>query len=100
MRGWRSGEASSRCGAVGVPWRQRVRLLAGEYGVLAAAGVVCGMIPALVAIQPAARALGAQLPWAAMATVAAGLVVCLAVCVWGAARAAAGRFDPAALREL
>jgi predicted lysophospholipase L1 biosynthesis ABC-type transport system permease subunit len=87
-------------GAVGVPWRQRVRLLAGEYGVLAAAGVVCGMLPALVAIQPAARALGAQLPWLAMGAVAAGLAGCLAVCVWGAARAAAGRFDPAALREL
>jgi hypothetical protein len=86
--------------AVGLRRRAAVGLLAVEYGVLVAAGLAAGILPALAAIQPAARALGGQLPWGAMAGVVAGLFVCAAVCVSAAACAAANRIRPDALREL
>jgi len=86
--------------AVGVARRNVVRLLAAEYGVLVAAGLVSGILPALVAIQPAARSLGGALPWRTMAVAIIVLVLCAAGCVWGAACAAARRFDPDALRDL
>ncbi len=86
--------------AVGVARRSVVRLLAAEYGLLVAAGLVSGILPALVAIQPAARSLGGALPWRTMAVAIIVLVLCAAGCVWGAAHTAARRFDPDALRDL
>ena len=86
--------------AVGVARRAVVRLLAAEYGLLVAAGLVSGILPALVAIQPAARSLGGALPWGTMAAVFVVLLLCSAGCVWGAAYAAARRFEPDALRDL
>jgi hypothetical protein len=86
--------------AVGVARRAVVRLLAAEYGLLVAAGLVSGILPALVAIQPAARSLGGALPWGTMAAVIVVLLLCSAGCVWGAAYAAARRFEPDALRDL
>ncbi|HRR33698.1 MAG TPA: FtsX-like permease family protein [Kiritimatiellia bacterium] len=86
--------------AVGVARRDVIRLLAAEYGLLVAAGLAAGVLPALVAIQPAARSLGGALPWEMMAIVIAMLLLCAAGCVWGAACAAARRFEPDALRDL
>lgn len=86
--------------AVGVARRNVVRLLAAEYGVLVMAGLVSGILSALVAIQPAARSLGGALPWRTMAVAILVLVLCAVGCVWCAARAAARRFDPDALRDL
>ncbi len=87
-------------GAVGVERRHVVRLLAAEYGLLVAAGLVSGILPALVAIQPAARSLGSRLPWGTMGAVVAALLLCAAGCVWGAACVAVRRFDVGALRDL
>jgi len=85
--------------AVGLPRRAAVRLLAAEYGALLAAGLAIGIVPALVAIQPAARSLGALLPWGAMAAVVAAMFVCAALCVASAAFAVSRRFGPAVLKE-
>jgi len=86
-------------GAVGLSRRLVVRSLAAEYGVLVAAGLGCGVVPALVAIQPAAQALHGALPWAAMAGVLAAMALCAAACVAAAAGAATRRFDADALKE-
>jgi len=85
--------------AVGLPRRTVMRLLAAEYGVLVLAGLVIGTVPALVAIQPAARVLRSAMPWLAMAGIVAGLFLCAALCVFSAAYAAARRFGPEVLKE-
>ena len=85
--------------AVGLPRGAALRLLAAEYGVMVLAGLAVGLVPALVAIQPAARSLRGALPWMAMAGVVAGLFLCAAVCVFAAARIAARRYGPEVLKE-
>ncbi len=85
--------------AVGVPRREVVRLMTAEYGVLALAGLVAGTVPALVAIQPAARSLGDRLPWGAMAGIVAAMLLCAALCVVLAALKASRRFGPEMLKE-
>ena len=94
----RSGELAL-LSAVGLPRRMVVRLFVAEYGVLVLAGLVIGLVPALVAIQPAARSLHSELPWRAMAGVVAGLFGCAGVCVVTAARAASRRYGPEVLKE-
>ena len=85
--------------AVGLPRRAVRRLLAAEYGALTLAGLGVGVVPALVAIQPAARSLGGALPWQAMTGVVAGLFGCAALCVALAAQAAAHGSGPEVLKE-
>lgn len=85
--------------AVGLTRRTVMRLLAAEYGVLALAGLVIGIVPALVAIQPAARALQGSLPWPATAGLLAAMFGSACVCVAGAAYAASRRFGPEVLKE-
>jgi hypothetical protein len=85
--------------AVGLPKSRVVSLLVAEYGSLVLAGLVIGSVPALVAIQPAARALKGALPWAAMAGILAGLFLCAALCVLCAAFAAARQYGPEVLKE-
>ncbi|MDD4017154.1 MAG: ABC transporter permease [Kiritimatiellae bacterium] len=85
--------------AVGLPRRAVTRLLAAEYGVLVLAGLVTGIVPALVAIQPAARVLGSGLPWPAMAGILAGFLGTAALCVISAAWAASRRYGPEVLKE-
>jgi len=85
--------------AVGLPRSAVVRLLGSEYGVVVLSGLVVGTVPALVAIQPAARALRGAMPWLAMAGVVGGLFVCAALCVLSAACVAARRFGPEVLKE-
>jgi len=85
--------------AVGLPRRVVMRLLAAEYGVLALTGLGVGIVPALVAIQPAARALGSTLPWLPMAGIVAGLFGCAIVSVTLAAWCASRRFGPEVLKE-
>jgi hypothetical protein len=86
-------------GALGLPPRTAAVLLAAEYGVMALVGLVAGLVPALVAVQPAARALRSDLPWGAMAGIVAGLVICTAASVLVAARVAPRRWGPEALKE-
>jgi predicted lysophospholipase L1 biosynthesis ABC-type transport system permease subunit len=85
--------------AVGVSRRRVVALLAAEYGTLVAAGLLAGVVPAWVAVQPAARSLHGALPWGAMAGVVAGLCGGAAASVFSAAWAAARRYGPEVLKE-
>lgn len=85
--------------AVGLPRRTVMLLLASEYGVLVLAGLVVGSVPALVAIQPAARALRGAMPWVAMAGIVGSLFLCAVLCVFVAAHAAASRFGLDVLKE-
>jgi ABC-type lipoprotein release transport system permease subunit len=85
--------------AVGLPRGTVMRLLMAEYGALVLAGLVVGGVPALVAIQPAARSLQGELPWQAMAGILAALLGSAAVCVVLAARAASRRYGPEVLKE-
>lgn len=50
--------------ALGLPHRHIRHLILAEYGVLVSAGLFTGLIPALLAIQPAAVALQSEMPWA------------------------------------
>ena len=85
--------------AVGVSRRRVAVLLAAEYGALVAAGLLAGVVPAWVAVQPAARSLHGALPWGAMAGVVAGLCGCAVASVLSAAWAAARRYGPEVLKE-
>jgi ABC-type lipoprotein release transport system permease subunit len=85
--------------AVGLPRQTVLRLLTAEYGVLVLAGLVVGIVPALVAIQPAARALQGALPWPSMTGILAALFGSAAACVALAARVASRRYGPEVLKE-
>jgi ABC-type lipoprotein release transport system permease subunit len=85
--------------AVGLPRQTVLRLLAAEYGILVLTGLMVGIVPALVAIQPAARALQGSLPWQAMAGILAALFGSAAFCVTGAAWVASHRYGPEVLKE-
>lgn len=85
--------------ALGLTRRTVVILLVAEYGVLVLAGLVVGSMSALVAIQPAVRSLGSQLPWGTMAGLIAGLFVSAAMSVFCAALAASRRYGPEVLKE-
>jgi ABC-type lipoprotein release transport system permease subunit len=49
--------------AIGLPHKHILLLILAEYGVLVSVGLITGLIPALVAIQPAAYALRSEMPW-------------------------------------
>ena len=85
--------------AVGLSRQTVLRLLASEYGIQVLAGLLVGIVPALVAIQPAARALQGALPWQAMAGILAAMFGSAVLCVMLAARVASHRFGPEALKE-
>jgi len=85
--------------AVGVSRKQVMLLLSAEYGTLVLIGLAVGTVSALVAIQPAARSLGTQLPWGAMAGIIAGLCVSAALSVFCAAFAASRHYGPEVLKE-
>jgi len=94
-----------RCGelallnAVGLPRSAAVRMLAAEYGALVLAGLAVGVVPALAAIQPAARSLGGRLPWAEMTGILSALALCACGSVLAAAYAASRRFGPEVLKQ-
>lgn len=85
--------------AVGLPRRVVARLLAAEYGTLVLAGLAVGVVPALVAIQPAARSLHSAMPWLAMAAIIAAMLASAALCVALASLAASRRFGPEVLKD-
>jgi len=71
--------------ALGIRRRQIGLLIAAEYGVLVVTGLTAGILPALIAIQPAAHALGSQMPWAAMTTLITLLLLSAVASVLSAA---------------
>ncbi|MCL2104466.1 MAG: hypothetical protein FWH21_05355, partial [Kiritimatiellaeota bacterium] len=75
--------------ALGIRRGQIAVLVAAEYGLLVGVGLVVGILPALVAIQPAAYALGGQMPWGVMGGIVALLFVSAAASIAIAAGVAA-----------
>ena len=59
--------------AVGVPSRQVLAYLLAEHLYVLVAGLVAGVVPALVAVQPALRSLGHGMPVGAMAAIIAAM---------------------------
>ncbi len=75
--------------AVGVPARQVLVYLLAEHVYVLLAGLVAGVLPALVAVQPAMRNLGQEMPMGAMATMIAAMVLVGFLCIAAAVRSAA-----------
>jgi putative ABC transport system permease protein len=71
--------------ALGLTRKQIFLLLISEYGALIASGLLCGLIPALIAIQPAATALKNQMPWLTLLGVIAALILSAIICIIGSA---------------
>jgi hypothetical protein len=71
--------------ALGLTRKQVFLLLISEYGALIASGLLCGLIPALIAIQPAATALKNQMPWLTLLGVIAALILSAIICIIGSA---------------
>jgi ABC-type lipoprotein release transport system permease subunit len=61
--------------AVGVPPRKVLLYLMMEHVYVLLAGLLAGIVPALVAVQPAMRNLGQEMPVGAMAAIIAAMVV-------------------------
>ena len=64
------------------------RMLTAEHAVLLALGVAGGLASAAVAVLPAIRSAGAEIPWVPLASALAGVLACGLVCVYGAAAVA------------
>jgi len=76
--------------AVGFTGEDVCRMLFMEHAVLLAAGVICGLLPALLAVAPAIAARGQDFPGGRIALIIAALLVSgavwIRVAVAGAAR--------------
>ena len=72
-------------GALGIPRKQIFLLLLSEYGALVACGLLSGLIPALIAIQPAATSLKSEMPWLTLLGVIASLILSAILCIVGSA---------------
>jgi len=83
--------------AVGVRRRRTALTLICEYGTLTTVGVLCGVVPAMIAIQPAALSLNSTVNWRLVATVVLILCAAAAASVAGGAFLALRRFNPALL---
>jgi len=75
--------------AVGVPPRKVLLYLMMEHVYVLLAGLLAGIVPALVAVQPAMRSLGQEMPVGAMAAIIAAMVVAGLLGTWSAVRTAA-----------
>jgi ABC-type antimicrobial peptide transport system permease subunit len=84
--------------AVGLPRRQLWHYWMAEYLYLLLAGLVAGVLPALVAMQPALRSLGQELPVGVMAAVIAAMGATGALGITAAVLATTRLPLPAALR--
>lgn len=67
--------------AIGLTHRQIFLLLLAEYGALVSVGLMIGLIPALVAIQPAAYALQSEMPWRLIIGVIILLLTSAFICI-------------------
>ncbi len=86
--------------AVGIPRGRIALLLFAEHFVLFSAGLAAGIVPALVAVLPALRSPGAQVPVSGLAAVALALVAAgAAVTLIAAAAGVRGPLVPALRRE-
>jgi len=86
--------------ACGVDGAQVLRMLSAEYGLLVAAGLLAGVLPALAAVRPAAQALGQQeMPWGVMAGLVGAMAAAGGVSVLCGVRRAIRRMPAAVLGE-
>lgn len=60
--------------AIGIPTRSVLSYLLVEYGAVLLAGLLAGAVPALVAVQPAMRGLGQEMPVGTMVALMAAMV--------------------------
>jgi ABC-type lipoprotein release transport system permease subunit len=72
-------------GALGLSRKHVFFLLFSEYGALIASGLFSGLLPALIAIQPAATALKSEMPWLTLLGVIASLILSAMLCIVGSA---------------
>jgi len=79
--------------ALGISRRHIVQALVTEYGLLATFGMLIGLIPALIAVQPAASALNSTLNWLLVSTVTGVLVAAAFAAVVCGSFFALRRFD-------
>lgn len=68
--------------AIGLPHRQILLLILAEYGALVTIGLVTGLIPAVVAIQPAAYALKSEMPWRLIIAIISLLITSSFLCIF------------------
>jgi len=61
------------------------RLVLSEYALLLVMGVACGALPAAVAVLPAVRSAGAEIPYRTLALAVASVLFCGLACVYAAA---------------
>jgi len=67
--------------ALGLSRKEVLLLLLAEYGALITTGLLAGLLPAIVAIQPAAYALRSEMPWALLISVIALLLASAMFCI-------------------
>jgi ABC-type antimicrobial peptide transport system permease subunit len=67
--------------AIGLPHRQIFLLILAEYGALVSVGLITGLVPALVAIQPAAYTLQSEMPWRLIIGVISLLLAAAFICI-------------------
>lgn len=85
--------------AVGLKKQAILLLVLVEYGALIATGLISGLIPALVAIQPAARALHSGVSWGLVGGVVLALTLCAALAVTTGTLYALRGFDVSLLKR-
>jgi putative ABC transport system permease protein len=85
--------------AVGLKKRAILLSVFAEYGVLISAGIFSGLIPALIAIQPAAHALSSGISWGLIGAVTTLLALSAAISVAAGALYAMRGFDVSLLKR-
>ena len=78
--------------AIGLPHTHILLLLLSEYGSLVSVGLLTGLIPALVAIQPAAYTLRSEMPWLLIFGVISLLLVSSFICIFASAYLVSRKF--------
>ena len=75
---------------LGVPLQRVMLYLLAEYAYLLLAGMLAGILPALVSVQPAMRSLGQEMPVVAMSVIIVAMAISgllgVAAAVWAATR--------------
>jgi len=85
--------------AVGVRKQRVLQSVLTEYGALTVAGVISGLIPALVAVQPAARSLNSGISWGLVSGVVAVLLLTAMLSVAAGSLYALRGFDISLLKR-
>ncbi|HOM58438.1 MAG TPA: ABC transporter permease [Kiritimatiellia bacterium] len=85
--------------AAGLSRRVVLRLLLAEHGVTVAAGLIAGILPALVAIRPAAQTLHSDFPWRTLTLLLFLLATTALLSIYFSIWVASRRIGPDALKD-